>query len=56
MDGVTNNVAQSVEAVNQILQTATRSAIELDKKMLRVNAELAIGRELGKGKNVDSTG
>jgi hypothetical protein len=56
MDGVTNDVAQSVEAVNQVLQNAVQSNIELDKKMLRANAELAVGRELGKGQNVDATG
>lgn len=56
MDGVTNNMAGSVEAVNQILQAANQATIELDKKMLRVNAEIAVGRDLGKGQNVDTTG
>lgn len=56
MDGIANNVAQSVEAVNQILQTATQANIDLDKKMLRATAEMAIGRELGKGQSVDATG
>ena len=56
MDGVTNNVAQSVEAVNQILQTATQATIALDKKMLLATTEMAVGQELGKGQNVDATG
>ena len=56
MDGVTNNVAQSVEAVNQVLLTATQANIDLDKKLLRADAEMAVGREIGKGRNVDATG
>jgi hypothetical protein len=56
MDGVTNNVAQTIEAVNQVLQTATAANIDLDKKLLRANAEMAVGRELGKGQGVDATG
>jgi hypothetical protein len=56
MDGMANNMAQSVEAVNQVLVAATQANIDLDKRMLRATAEMAIGRELGKGQNVDTTG
>ncbi|MBD3345533.1 MAG: hypothetical protein GF401_10765 [Chitinivibrionales bacterium] len=52
MDGV-SSVAQSVQALNQVLQSANKETVEMAEKMVKVNVEMALGAELGKGGSVD---
>ena len=45
--------AQSIEAVNNILQTAQQASLETAEKMVKVSVEMSLGAELGKGAGVD---
>ncbi|MBD3420552.1 MAG: hypothetical protein GF398_10580 [Chitinivibrionales bacterium] len=54
MDGV-SSVAQSVQAMNQIMKTATEAGTEMAEKLVKVNAEMALGgpKIPGVGENID---
>ncbi len=52
MDGVTA-AAQSGEALAQLLQQMSATQIDTAEKFIRVNAEMALGAEVGKGGAVD---
>ena len=45
--------ARSIEAVNSVLQTATKATNDAAEKMMKVNVEMAVGAEAGKGQGVD---
>ena len=45
--------AQSIQAVNEILQNAQQAAIQTAEKMVKVNVEMAVGAEMGKGQTAD---
>ena len=47
--------AQSIQAVNEIMQNAQLAAMQTAEKMIKVNMEMAVGAELGKGQGVDLT-
>ena len=47
--------AQSIQAVNEILQNAQQAVTQTAEKMMKVNVEMAVGAELGKGQGVDLT-
>lgn len=54
MDGVSvEMVAQSVEAMNQVMKTAQAQTTELAQKMVAVTVEIALGVEAGKGELLD---
>jgi len=53
MDGTTI-VSQSIEAVNQVLQIATKENTDQAVKLMKVTVEAALGREVGKGNAVDT--
>ena len=55
MDSV-SAAAQSIQAVNDILQVANQATIEAAEKMMKVSVEMAVGAELGKGGGVDLSG
>jgi hypothetical protein len=48
--------AQSIEAVNNILQAAHQASIETAEKMVKVSVEMSLSAELGKGSLVDLSG
>ena len=56
MDGTIGAAAQSIDAVNQILQNATAATISMDKKLLAAATNMKVGADLGKGQNIDTTG
>lgn len=54
MDGVSADiVAQSVNALNQVMQAAQAQTIELAEKMVAATVEIALGVEAGKGELLD---
>lgn len=54
MDGIsTEIVAQSVEAMNQVMKAAQAQSMELAQKMIAVTTEIALGVEAGKGELLD---
>ena len=57
MDSVSNVsvdvVAQSIEAVNQLLKVAQAESIEVAQKMIAMQAEMILGVESGKGEHID---
>jgi hypothetical protein len=53
MDGALETVAGAIDNVNRILEIATVENLELAKKMIQVNAETALGSEVGKGGAAD---
>lgn len=46
-------VSSSIDAVNQVLQTVTQATMKHDEKQMKVAVELSVGKEVGKGENVD---
>ncbi len=46
-------VAQSVEAVNRVMQAAQAQSIEIAKKMIAMQVEMLLGVEPGKGEIID---
>lgn len=52
MNGI-SNVSQSIDAVNQILQSAQAKTIKTAEKMIKVNTEMALGKQTGKGELID---
>jgi hypothetical protein len=54
MDGV-SSVANAVEAVGRVLETASRAEIEMAEKLMKVSVEVNVGRAVGKGENLDQT-
>jgi hypothetical protein len=55
MDGVSQAaVAQSTEAVNQVLQMATSASIEQAEKLVKVNAEMSLATVPGLGQGVNT--
>lgn len=52
MSGV-SNVAQSIDAVNQVLQAAQTKAMQTAEKMMKVNVAMTLGQETGKGNLID---
>lgn len=48
-----DNLSHSLEAVNQILQTAQTENLELAKKMLIMQKEIVLASETGKGALLD---
>lgn len=57
MDGISSVsadvVAQSIEAVNQILKVAQAESLEVAQKMIAMQAEMILGLESGKGEIID---
>ena len=57
MDGVSgvsaDVIAQSVEALNQVMQAAQAQSIEMAQKMIAMQAEMLLSVEPGKGEIVD---
>ncbi len=54
MDDVSADmVAQSVNALNQVMQAAQAQTIELAEKMVYATVEIALGVEAGKGELID---
>ena len=57
MDGVSgvsaDVVAQSVDALNQIMQAAQAQSIEMAQKMIAMQAEMLLSVEPGKGEILD---
>lgn len=45
--------AQSIKAVNDVLQMTTKKSMDVAEKMMKVTVADAVGAELGKGKSVD---
>jgi len=45
--------AQSIQAVNDVMQTAQQAVMQTAEKMMKVNVETAVGAELGKGQGID---
>jgi hypothetical protein len=51
--------AASINAVNQILETATQAAVHQTEKLMKASVQMAVqtaGSEIGKGQNLDVTG
>ena len=57
MDGISSVsadiVAQSIEAVNQLLKVAQAENLEIAQKMIAMQAEIMLGVESGKGEIID---
>ncbi len=53
MDGTTGTAAASIQDVNKILEMATAQAMDMDKKLVRLAVETAVGAETGKGGAMD---
>lgn len=45
--------AQSIQAVNDIMQNAQQAVMQTAEKMVKVSVQTAVGAELGKGQGVD---
>ena len=55
MDGVSASaVSQSIEAINEVMMSAQQKVIEQAEKLVKVNAEMTLGAEPGKGANIDT--
>jgi hypothetical protein len=55
MDGVSQAaVAQSTEAVNQVLQMATSAGVEQAEKLVKMNLEMSLATVPGLGDNVNT--
>ena len=53
MDSV-STASRSIEAVNDILQVASKATNDAAEKMMKVSVEMAVaGAELGKGQDID---
>jgi hypothetical protein len=48
-----SQVANSTQAVNQVLETATQAAIKQSEKLMKATVRMAVGMEIGKGENID---
>jgi hypothetical protein len=48
-----SSVNNSIEAVSQLLKIANKQNLELADKLLRFNVEQNIGKEAGKGEQID---
>jgi hypothetical protein len=46
-------VANSTQAVNQILETATAAVMDQSEKLVEATVRMAVGMEIGKGENID---
>jgi hypothetical protein len=46
-------VANSTQAVNQVLETATAAVIKQSEKIMEATVRMAVGMEIGKGENID---
>jgi hypothetical protein len=46
-------IAQSVEALNQVMQAAQAQSIEMAQKMIAMQAEMLLSVESGKGEIID---
>ncbi len=54
MNGISSEmIAQSVEAINQVMQTAQAQTIEIAQKMVAMTTEMKVGIEAGKGELLD---
>jgi hypothetical protein len=53
MDGV-SAVSQSIEAMNDVLKMATQANTEMAEKLVKVNVEMALSPEAGKGTIIDT--
>lgn len=54
MDGVSSDiVAQSVDALNKVMQSAQAQTVELAQKMVEATLEIKLGVEAGKGELID---
>jgi hypothetical protein len=49
------NVAQSVQAVNEVMKNAARESTEMAKDQIRVGWEMQLGKEAGKGARIDTS-
>lgn len=47
--------AQSIQAINEIMQNAQQATMQTAEKMIKVNMEIAVGAEIGKGQGIDLT-
>ncbi|MBD3314474.1 MAG: hypothetical protein GF344_01695 [Chitinivibrionales bacterium] len=55
MNGVSQTmIAQSTEAVNQVLQMATNAGIEQAEKLVKMNAEMNLATVPGLGESVNT--
>ena len=48
-----SQVANSSQAVNQVLETATNAVIKQSEKLMELSVRMAVGMETGKGENID---
>lgn len=46
-------VSQSVEALNQVLKNAQSKSINAAENLMKVNVQMAVGKELNKGQSLD---
>lgn len=46
--------SRAIESVNQVLQNATSKTLDYVEKAVKVNAEMKLGVESGKGINFDA--
>ncbi len=47
-------VAASVQAVNDIMETSQQKSMQMSEKLMKVNLETSLGKEPGKGANIDA--
>jgi len=52
MDSV-SAVSTSIDAVNQVMQNMNKETLDMAKKLIQVNVNLAVGEETGKGQLID---
>lgn len=52
MDSV-SAVSASIDAVNQVMQNMNKETLDMAKKLIQVNVNLAVGEETGKGQLID---
>jgi hypothetical protein len=57
MNGVSQSVlASSANAVNQILEMASTAELKQAEKLMKLAVTMTVGREAGKGQNLDVSG
>ncbi len=49
------NVAQSVQAVNEVMKNAAQKSTEMAKDQIKVGWEMELGKESGKGAKIDTS-
>ncbi|MBN1983569.1 MAG: hypothetical protein JW795_18680 [Chitinivibrionales bacterium] len=51
--GTISRIQSSAEAVNQVLKNASNAQVDSAKKMARMNVEMSLASEPGKGEMID---